>query len=192
MRCTLIEEADACPETREIYNDIKNTMNIASVPNWAKALGADPRILKANWEKAKNVALESTIPSLLKELVVFKISIENASPYCASVHAHAALQVDKSLDYNDLVRLSKGEMLEQLPEPYQVALEIIPRIMKNPQSLNDQDIQRLKEQGFSDGEIRELFAQGDTALMFNAITILYDVPLEEGYHPILDDVAKAA
>lgn len=193
MECKLIEEADASPETREIYLEIKNTLGIPNLPNWVKALGAYPNLLKANWEKAKNTIVEGTIPPLLKELLIFKVSVMNSSPYCSACHAHSALQLDKSLDYEDLVKLSQGEMLNQLPEPYQVALEIVPRVTKDPSSLTETDMKRLKDQGFSENEIMELFAQGDIALMFNAITMLYNVPLDEGYRPILDEThTKAA
>lgn len=186
MECKMIEEADASAEVKILYNEIKQTLNIAELPNYIKALGAHPALLKANWEKVKHTIVEGSIPLLLKELIIFKVSVLNGSPYCSACHAHAALQLDKTLNFDDLVGLTEGKMLTHLPKPYQVALEVVPRVTKDPHSFSDADMDALKAQGFSDFEIMELFAQGDIALMFNAITMLYRVPLDSEYQPVID------
>lgn len=192
MECRMIEEADASAEVRPLYDEIKNTLGISELPNYIKALAVNPALLKANWEKVKHTIVEGTIPLLLKELIIFKVSVVNGSPYCSACHAHAALQLDKSLNYDDLIALSKGSMLDSLPEPYRVALDIVPRVTADPHSFTQKDVDALKAQGFNDAEVMELFAQGDIALMFNAITMLYRVPLDEEYQPILPDMPPIA
>lgn len=191
MECRLVEEKDASVEVREIYTEIKKTLNTAELPNWIKALAAHPSLLKANWEKVKHTIVEGTIPALLKELIIFRVSVINGSPYCSACHAHGALQLDKSLNFEDMMALSEGQSLPQLPKPYQVALEIVPRVTADPHSFCDDDIAALKAQGFNDLEVMELFAQGDIALMFNAITMLYRVPLDADYRPVIDSSLHA-
>lgn len=186
MECRLVEEADATADVLDIYKEIKQTLNTAELPNWIKALGAHPSLLKANWEKVKHTIVEGSIPALLKELVIFRVSVLNGSPYCSACHAHGALQLDKSLNFDDMMALSQGKTLTQLPKPYQVALEIVPRVTADPHSFSDADLAALKAQGFTDLEVMELFAQGDIALMFNAITMLYRVPLDPEYQPVID------
>lgn len=186
MECRLVEEHDAPVEVKAIYTEIKQTLNTAELPNWIKALGAHPALLRANWEKVKHTIVEGTIPALLKELIIFRVSVLNGSPYCSACHAHGALQLDKSLTFDDMMALSEGKTLSQLPRPYQVALEIVPRVTADPHSFSDADLAALKDQGFSDFEVMELFAQGDIALMFNAITMLYRVPLDPEYRPVID------
>jgi AhpD family alkylhydroperoxidase len=186
MECRLVEEKDAPAAVQDIYREIKKTLNVGQLPNWIKALGAHPALLKANWEKVKHTIVEGSIPALLKELIIFKVSVLNGSPYCSACHAHGALQLDKSLNFNDLMALSKGETLPSLPKPYQVALEVVPRVTADPHSFSDADLNALKDQGFTDFEVMELFAQGDIALMFNAITMLYRVPLDPDYRPVID------
>lgn len=193
MECRLVEESEASAEVKALYTEIKKTLNIVELPNYIKALGAHPSLLKANWEKVKHTVVEGSIPMLLKELIIFKVSVMNGSPYCSACHAHAALQLDKTLNFDDLIGLTEGKMLPSLPKPYQVALEIVPRVTKAPHSFSDADMDALKAQGFNDFEIMELFAQGDVALMFNAITMLYRVPLDEEYKPVIDSsLHKAA
>lgn len=186
MQCRLVEEHEASAEVNALYNEIKQTLNTAALPNYVKALGAHPSLLKANWEKVKHTIVEGTIPTLLKELIIFRVSVLNGSPYCSACHAHSALQLDKSLSFDDMVVLSEGKSLPQLPKSYQVALEIVPRVTVNPHTYSDADRDALMAQGFSELEVMELFAQGDIALMFNAITMLYRVPLDPEYRPVID------
>lgn len=192
MQARLVEEHEATPEVQAIYDEIKSDLGIVELPNWVKALGGNPNVLKANWEKAKNTMIEGRLPALLKELIIFKVSVNNGSQYCSSCHAHGALQADKSLSYDDLIELAQGSASSKLPEAFQVALDIVPRVIKNPTSLSEEDVQRLNDQGFGEEEIMELLAQGDLALMFNAITMMYNVPLDEGYKDILDDIQEAS
>lgn len=181
MWTNLVEEENADEEVREIYGEIKRTLKSPDLPNWVKALGGNAKLLKANWEKTKNTLVHGELPLALKELIIFKVSVENGSQYCMSCHAHSALQLDKSLSYEDLERLAAGAELGQLPRTYRVALEIIPRVTLAPETLSDEDLRKLKEVGFSPAAITELFAQGDLAVMFNTITKVYRVPIDAAY-----------
>jgi alkylhydroperoxidase family enzyme len=182
--CELIDYSAATPEVREIYDDILATLGVTALPNWVKAMGGNATLLRGNWEKTKAVVARGTLPSLLKELVIFYISTKRGSEYCSACHAHAALQLDRSLTMEDLMGIVRGEM-ESLPLTYQTALEIVAKAALDPAALTDADFQRLREVGFSAAEIPELFALADLSVMFNTITMTYGVPLDAEYTKVL-------
>jgi alkylhydroperoxidase family enzyme len=182
--CVLVEYSAAAQDVREIYDDILATLGVTELPNWVKAMGGNATLLRGNWEKTKAVLARGTLPSLLKELVIFYISTKRGSEYCSACHAHAALQLDRSLSMEDLMGIVRGEMTS-LPVTFQTALEIVAKAALDPAALTDDDFQRLRAVGFSDAEIPELFALADLSVMFNTITMTYGVPLDAEYTKVL-------
>jgi alkylhydroperoxidase family enzyme len=182
--CALVNYEVATQEVREIYDEILTTLGVTALPNWVKAMGGNATLLRGNWEKTKAVVARGTLPSLLKELVIFYISTKRGSEYCSACHAHAALQLDRSLSMEDLMSIVRGEMAS-LPLSFQAALEIVSKAALDPAALTDADFQRLRSAGFSDAEIPELFALADLSVMFNTITMTYGVPLDAEYTKVL-------
>ena len=51
----MIEEADASPEVKAIYDDIKATRQVDWINNFWKVLANDPKTLKRTWEDLKQI-----------------------------------------------------------------------------------------------------------------------------------------
>jgi alkylhydroperoxidase family enzyme len=185
-RTTLVEFEDASPEVQEIYTEIMNTMGSPSVLNFLKALGNNPHVLRAVWSMLKETVIEGEIPALLKQLILFKISIKVGNEYCTALHGHAALNMDPTLKYDDLVALSGGDCTANLPPSFPMAIEIVTRASIDPKSVEDEawDFEdQLRDEGFSDSEIDELLAVGFFSVMMNMLTDTYDVPWESPFPP---------
>ncbi len=185
-RTTLVEYEDASPEVQEVYNEIMNTMGSPEVLNFLKALGNNPHVLRAVWSMLKETVIEGEIPALLKQLILFKISINVGNEYCTALHGHAALNMDPTLAYGDLVALSGGACTANLPPSFPMAIEIITRASIDPKSVEDEqwDFEdQLRDEGFSDSEIDELLAVGFFSVMMNMLTDTYDVPFESPFPP---------
>ncbi|MGB5850463.1 MAG: hypothetical protein WBH40_18380, partial [Ignavibacteriaceae bacterium] len=93
-RQTLVEYKDASREVQVIYDEIMEIMGSPVVPNFLKALGNNENVLQAIWSMAKHTMIEGEIPSLLKQLILFKISINSGNEYCTALHGHNALNLD--------------------------------------------------------------------------------------------------
>ena len=185
-RATLVEYDAAPPEVQAIYDEIMETLGSQDVLNVFKALGNNENILRAVWAMLKNTLVEGEIPSLLKELILFRISIKAGNEYCTSLHAHAACSLDSTLKYDDLRALSEGNALPRLPASYQVALEVVPRAALEPGSVADEKFEledELRDAGFSEREIDELLAVGYFGVMMNTVAGAYDIPWEAPYPP---------
>jgi len=85
-----IEYADASPQVRAIYDDIKKTRNVPDVNNFWKYLARDPAALKRTWESVKEVMAPGALDPLIKEMVYLAVSVTNGCGYCIASHAAAA------------------------------------------------------------------------------------------------------
>ncbi len=86
----LIEYADASPEVRAVYDDIKAARNVPDVNNFWKHLARDPTTLKRTWESIKEIMAPGTLDSLTKEMVYLAVSVTNGCGYCIASHTAAA------------------------------------------------------------------------------------------------------
>lgn len=85
-----IEYADASPQVRAVYDDIKKIRNVADVNNFWKYLARDPVALKRTWESVKEVMTPGALDALTKEMVYVAVSVTNGCAYCIASHTAAA------------------------------------------------------------------------------------------------------
>src|SRR6201985_787060 len=91
-----VEYADASPEVRAVYDDIKRTRGVPDVNNFWKYLARDPATLKRTWESLKEVMAPGALDPLVKEMVYLAVSVTNGCGYCVASHAAAARKAGMS------------------------------------------------------------------------------------------------
>jgi alkylhydroperoxidase family enzyme len=190
-RSVQVEYDAASPEVQVIYDEITGTMGTPGVLNTFKAMGNNPNVLRAVWSMLRGTIIEGEVPALLKQLILFKISIIAGNKYCTSLHGHDALSLDATLTYDDLMALAEGACAK-LPASFQVAVEVVSKAALDPKSVADEDFdfeEQLRDEGFAESEIDELLAQGMLGVMLNMLTDTYNIPVEEPF-PV-EDVAEA-
>lgn len=180
-RHALVELADATPEIRSLYGEITDTMGTPEPLNALKSLGHNAIILRGVWSMLRATLMDGEIPELLKQLILFKISIIAGNEYCTSLHAHAALNLDPTLTYDDLKTLVDGECRASLPPSFRVAIDVVSRASLDPKSVKDENWdfeEQLRDEGFTESEIDELLAVGYFSVMMNMLCDTYEVPWE--------------
>src|SRR6187399_323300 len=85
-----INYADASPEVRAIFDDIKASRKVEDVNNFWKYLANDPALLKRTWTDVKEVMAPGTLDQLTKELIYVAVSVTNGCGYCIASHSAAA------------------------------------------------------------------------------------------------------
>lgn len=86
----LIEYADAPPEVRAVYDDIKATRGVADVNNFWKALAVHPPTLARTWESLRQVMAPGALDPLTKEMIYLAASAAAGCAYCVASHTAAA------------------------------------------------------------------------------------------------------
>jgi len=178
-----VEYEAASPEVQAVYDDIMDTMGAPAVLNTFKAMGNNPRVLQAVWGMLKGTIIEGEIPALLKQLILFKISVVAGNEYCTSLHGHDALNLDSTLTYEDLMALADGTCAK-LPASFQVAIDVVSRAALSPKDVADENFdfeEQLRDEGFSESEIDELLAQGILGVALNMLTDTYEIPVEQPF-----------
>lgn len=85
-----IDHADASPQVRAVYDDIKASRGVPDVNNFWKYLANDPVALKRTWESLKEVMAPGALDPLVKEMVYLAVSVTNGCGYCIASHSAAA------------------------------------------------------------------------------------------------------
>lgn len=91
-----IEYADASPDVRAVFDDIKKTRNVPDVNNFWKYLARDPATLKRTWESLKQIMAPGALDPLTKEMVYVAVSVTNGCGYCIASHTAAARKAGMS------------------------------------------------------------------------------------------------
>ncbi len=86
----LIEYADAVPEVRAVFDEIKAARGVADVNNFWKALAVHPPTLKRTWESLKQVMAPGALDPLTKEMLYLAASAAAGCAYCTASHTVAA------------------------------------------------------------------------------------------------------
>jgi AhpD family alkylhydroperoxidase len=100
----LIEYADAGPEVRAVFDDIKQTRNLPDVNNFWKVLAHDLRTLKRTWESLKEVMAPGALDPLTKEMLYLAVSVAHNCEYCIASHTAAATK-------RGMTEAMRGELL---------------------------------------------------------------------------------
>ena len=91
-----IEYADASPQVRAVYDDIKKFRNVPDVNNFWKYLARDPAALKRTWESIKEIMAPGALDPLTKEMIYLAVSVTNGCAYCIASHTAAARKAGMS------------------------------------------------------------------------------------------------
>jgi AhpD family alkylhydroperoxidase len=86
----MIEEQDASPEVKAVYDDIKATRKVDWINNFWKVLANDPKTLKRTWEDLKQIMAPGALDPLTKELIYLAVSVTNGCEYCTVSHTASA------------------------------------------------------------------------------------------------------
>ena len=85
-----IEYADASPQVRAVFDDIKRTRGVEDVNNFWKYLARDPALLARTWESLKTVMAPGALSPLVKEMLYVAVSVTNGCGYCIASHTAGA------------------------------------------------------------------------------------------------------
>ena len=84
----LLSYADASPEARAVFDDIKRVRGVDDVNNFWKALAHSPELLQGVWSQVQQVMKPGALDAVTKELIYIAVSATNSCEYC--VHSHTA------------------------------------------------------------------------------------------------------
>ena len=120
-----ISEKQASGKVKKIFEDIKKTRKIKTIPNFWKTIAVDPDTLERTWNSLQQVMKKGSLDPLTKELIYVAVSMTNSCEYCIRSHTKAAQKkglTDKML--KELIAVvAMANETNRLVESYQVKVD---------------------------------------------------------------------
>ena len=86
----LISDEAASAEVLAVFDDIRSVRGTDYINNFWRVLANDPPLLKATWERLKQVMGPGELDPLTKEMIYVAVSVANGCEYCTHSHTAAA------------------------------------------------------------------------------------------------------
>ncbi len=120
-----IDAADAAPEVRAVFDDIKATRNVPDVNNFWKMVAHHPETLKRTWESLKEVMAPGALDPLVKEMIFVAVSVTNGCAYCIRSHEAAARKAGMTdAQFGELMAvIGMASETNRLANGYQVEID---------------------------------------------------------------------
>ena len=86
----LLSDEEASAEALAVFDEIRTTRGTDYVNNFWRALAHDPALLRATWDRLKQVMAPGALDPLVKEMIYIAVSVANGCEYCTHSHTAAA------------------------------------------------------------------------------------------------------
>ena len=120
-----VKENQAKGIVKKVFDDIKKSRKIKSIPNFWKYIANNPDTLERTWKNTKDIMKNGALDSKTKELIYIAVSITNSCEYCIRSHSFAAKKkgaTDQMLkEMIDVVGIANQN--NKLVESYQVEVD---------------------------------------------------------------------
>ena len=157
---------EASDESKAVYDEFHKRMSFPSPPNFITTQGHSPSVARGTWELVQNVLVGGEIPRWFKEMIFVAISQDRNCGYCTAAHIACCRMLGVKPDLLDeLVRDFKSITDLKVRDTILFTL----KCSKNPQSLTEDDYDKLRKFGFKQSEIVELIAMSALAVYANII-----------------------
>jgi AhpD family alkylhydroperoxidase len=131
-----VPEEKAIGKVALIYEDIKKTKNLQSVPNFWRVLATNPDHLELIWTRLKAImhpeaiGRQSKLDPTTREIIALAVSATNGCPYCINSHTAALRKLGMDLETLGEVMAVVGlfNSTNALANAYQVEPDVLPPV----------------------------------------------------------------
>jgi len=145
-----VDPQNADAKTVELLNSVK--AKLGQVPNIIATMAHSPAVAQAYLGMSQALAGGSLAPRLREEIALV-VGETNGCNYC--VAAHTMLAKKAGLSEQETLEARRAASQE---EKEQIALDFARTLVKDRGSVSDEQVDRLRQAGYSDGEIAEIVA----------------------------------
>ncbi len=147
-----VPEGEAGADLKPLYENIRNKMGF--LPNYFQALGSAPALIRGQLALAQAVEESPTLPKQVKEMVGMVVSGINSSSYCVAVHMELLrhMGVEKALSR----KLATNYAGAPVGEKEQALFRFADKLTRHPDDMTRQDVDALRQAGWSDEGIVEV------------------------------------
>ena len=183
-RIQVIEEANATGNIKAIYDSIQQKLGF--VPNMPKLFSLWPEVFELSQRLFETVMFaESELPNPTKEMIALVVSTANSCTYCVGHHSNFSHRYGISEDVvRQLGADSSQPAVDDQPavdEKTGKLLEYARKVTQHAYKVTDEDVEALRQWGWSDRQILEATV---VAGQFNFINRIVDA-LGAEFEPVM-------
>lgn len=168
-RVKLINKDNASDKAKEVLTEIES--KIGKIINIFKVMANSSAVLKTYLGIDKALS-EKSLDSAIAERIAINIANINGCEYCNAAHSYLAKNV---LSEEEISSARKGKSSDAKA---QAALDFAASVMKNAGKVSDEEFEKIKNAGFSDGEILEIVAVVALNFFTNSINNVSRTPVD--------------
>lgn len=169
-RIPLIDRANTTPDRQALLDQIHAAFG--ATPHMFRAVANSPAALQSMWA-AFSALGNGTLGAKLGELIAVAVANRNACEYCLA--AHTALGRKAGATAEEMATAQAGQASDPAT---QAALHFALQVVENRAQVAAEDVQRLRDVGFSNEAIMEILAHVALNLFTNYVNVAFDVPLD--------------
>jgi uncharacterized peroxidase-related enzyme len=148
-RINVIDTEQNTGKRKELLDAVQTKLGIT--PNMTKTMAQSPAVLDAYLRFSD--ALGGTLNAEIREQIALVAAEQNGCGYCAS--AHTAIGKMVGLDENAILSARKAHAEDRKID---AALQFAKIVLERRGHVSDEDLNAVREAGYSDGEIAEIVA----------------------------------
>lgn len=152
--------------------------------NIQRVLAHSPAALQAYLGISGALSQGSLSPAL-RERIALVVAEENGCDYCLA--AHTFLSERAGLSEDEILAARLGEAQD---EKERAVVEFSRTLVRERANVGDEELQRLRDVGLSEGEIVEVVANVVANIFTNYINHVADTPLDFPAAPVLENVGR--
>jgi uncharacterized peroxidase-related enzyme len=169
-RLSLPTAATAPAASRPLLDQVQAAFG--ATPNMFRAVSHSPAALQAMWGFFGALG-GGTLPAKLGEQIAVAVADRNACHYCLA--AHTALGRKAGASAEEMTDAQAGRSSD--PQTA-AALAFALKLVEHRGSVDDADVQALRDAGFDDGQLVEIVAHVALNLFTNYINVAFDTPVD--------------
>ncbi len=143
-------------EGKKLYELAKQCLGTDQPDPYSRHVTLSPSFTKAVYYAHSNLRNRSILHPRLFEAIGIIVGKELGCSYLVHTHGRALEQVAGKSSLEDVLR--RGYAAGFLEPKEGSVLQLIPRVVKEPTSVSDEDFDQLREAGYKDPEILEILA----------------------------------
>ena len=178
----LVEENEASGQVAEVYDNIKQVMEIPFVPNIDKAMAAAPNALSGSWDVLRQVFLQTSLPMSLASMIMFSIATAKKCQYCSAVHQVTCTTLGVE---EDTLAALQDDLSAVAPERVQAIVKFAQKCAMDPQGLTAENYDAVRAQGMSDAEIIEVITLAALGNYLDTLADALKVPVDSVFRDAL-------
>lgn len=167
MRIPPVTEADARGKVKAVYEAVRQAYG--RVTPAFQAMSPEPDYLEAFWRLHEVVMREGRLPRREKEMIALAVSAVNRCAYCIAAHSARLRAIGVEDRVVDALR--EDPLRADLDDRDRGVVRFVLKMTHAPTTIEDADLERLRELGWDDGAIFEAIA---VAAHFNGLNRFLD------------------